>query len=342
MNLNFFRAKSFALDLGNNNTLISDENQLLVSQPSYIVFNSNNKKSVRAVGDAAFNMFEKTHQDLKPIKPLKGGVIADYDSATAMIGEMIRQAYGSMSFYERFDCIISGVPFHTTEVERRALVNALEQFNSRRTYLVYEPLAAALGMGLDIREPDGKMIVDMGGGLTEVVVISLSGIACFQSIKVSGDSMDSDILDYFRKAHNMAIGLRTAEQIKIRVGSVMEQLSETPEPMMVKGKNLMTGIPVTKKIDHLEVFAVLERSAKALELGIMQTLEKCPPELSADIYKNGIYITGGNALLRGLQERIERKTGLPVVIDPTPLVSVSKGVAKALRDLKKYQGILMS
>jgi rod shape-determining protein MreB len=207
--------------------------------------------------------------------------------------------------------------------------------------MIYEPLAAALGMGLNISEPDGKMLIDIGGGITEIVVISLSGIAAFQSLKVAGDTFDEVIQDYFRRQYNMAIGLKTAEQVKIQVGAVKTEISEAPQPMFVRGKDLIEGIPVHRKIDHIEVAGILEKSVSAIEHAILQTLETCPPELAADIYQNGIHITGGNAMLRGLKERFEAKINLPVHIDLEPLLSVSRGVARTLTNTKKFSSILM-
>ena len=339
MSFNFFRNKSFAIDLGNTNTLVSDARRILLSQPSYIVFDAETN-AVKAVGDRAFNMFEKNHVELKPVKPLKGGVIADYDSASKMIKEMVSQADGSRSFLSGYDNLIAGIPYCTTEVERRALRDALDQFNARHTYLLYEPLAAAIGLDLNIREPEGKMVIDIGGGLTEIVVISLSGIAAFQSVKAAGDTFDEAIQDHFRRHYNMAIGLRTAEQIKINVGAVVNNLEDVPEPMMVKGKDLVEGLPVTRTIDHFEVVTILEKSIASIEHGIVQTLELCPPELAADIYENGIHVTGGNAQLRGLRERFQSKIKLPVHLDDQPLLSVGKGVAKALSDPKKFRSVL--
>ncbi|HEY9046338.1 MAG TPA: rod shape-determining protein [Ohtaekwangia sp.] len=340
MNFNFFRNRSLAIDLGNNNTLVRDKNSLLVSQPSYIVFDVDSNR-VKAVGEKAYSMFEKNHDELKPVKPLKGGVIADYDSASRMIHEMVRQVNKERSFLGGYEYIISGIPFSTTEVERRALRDAMGQFNARHTYLMFEPLAAAMGMGLNIQEPNGKMIIDIGGGITEIVIISLSGIAAFQSIKVAGDSFDEAIQDHFRRSYNMAIGLKTAEQVKIQVGAVMRNLKEAPIPMMVRGKDLLEGIPVTRKVDHVEVAEILEKSINAIEHAVIQTLETCPPELAADIYMNGIHITGGNAYLRGLRERFEERIKLPVHIDDEALHSVSKGAAKALQDPKKYRSVLV-
>jgi rod shape-determining protein MreB len=341
MSFNFFNKKSLAIDLGNTNTLVRDQHRLLVSEPSCIVFDTNSNE-VKAVGEKAYSMFEKNHDTLKPVKPLKGGVIADYHSACSMIRELIKQANSNGKFFRGYENLISGIPYSTTEVERKALRDALDQFNTNHTYLVYEPLAAALGIGLDIREPDGKMVIDIGGGITEIVVISLSGIAAFQSIKIAGDTFDEAIQDHFRRNYNIAIGLRTAEQIKIQVGAVLTNLTDPPAPMVVKGKNLVEGIPVTRKVDHVEISEILNKSINSIETAIVQTLEVCPPELAADIYQNGIHITGGNAYLRGLKERFQSKLNLPVHIDTEALESVSKGIATMLQDPKKYQGVLMN
>ncbi|HET7178579.1 MAG TPA: rod shape-determining protein [Chryseosolibacter sp.] len=337
----FIRKKSFAIDLGNTNTLVRDVNKVLVDQPSYIVLDSDRSR-VRAVGTQAYRMFEKSHAEYRPIKPLQGGVIADFDSAAKMLQELMRLAYGERHLLSGYGDVISGVPYSTTHVERRALLDALDTLHARHTYLLFEPLAAALGMGLNIQEPDGKMVIDIGGGITEIVVISLSGIASFQSIKVAGDSMDESIRHHFRKKYNMAIGIKTAEQVKIAVGAVLEDLECPPAPVAVKGKELLRGLPVTRTVGHAEIAAVLEKSISAIELGIIQTLETCPPELAADIYGNGIHVTGGNALLRGLQQRLERKLKLPVNIDDDPLLSVSKGVAIVLCDPVKYRSVLVS
>lgn len=340
MTLNLFRKRNCGIDLGNNNTLIGDVNGVLVSQPSYIAFETSSNR-VKAVGDAAYSMFEKTHSEVRPVKPLKGGVIADYDSASKMIEAFVNRANGIHSPFSRYDHIISGIPFNTTEVERRALRDALDQFQARQTYLLFEPLAAAMGMGLNVRAPEGKMVIDIGGGITEIVVISLSGIAAFQSIKVAGDAFDEEIQDYFRRNYNMAIGTKTAEQIKIQVGAVSESIQQVPTPMVVKGKDLVEGIPTVRQIDHKEVACILEKSISAIEHAIIQTLETCPPELAADIYESGLHVTGGNALLRGLKERFESRIKLPVHIDDEALLSVSKGVGQALRDPAKYRGVLI-
>ncbi|HWA33505.1 MAG TPA: rod shape-determining protein [Cyclobacteriaceae bacterium] len=336
----FFRSKSFAIDLGNNNTLLTDKENILLSQPSYIVFDKYNN-AVKAVGSSAYDIYEKSHDDLRAVKPLRWGVISDYESATKMIRELVSTIYTRKTRFGGFDNIISGVPFSTTEVERRALRDALDQFNSRKRHLLFEPLAAAMGMGLDIRQPDGRMVIDIGGGITEIVVISLSGVAVFDSTKVAGDSFNEDIQDYFRRARGINIGLKTAERVKIQVGSALEKISDPPEPYLVHGKDILEGIPVVRKTDHTEIACVLDKSIRSIEEDILHTLEACPPELAADIWTNGVYVTGGGALLRGLKERLEASIQLKVHIDPQPLVSVSKGISKALANPEKFKNLFI-
>ncbi|HEY8934767.1 MAG TPA: rod shape-determining protein [Cyclobacteriaceae bacterium] len=339
VNFNFYRKRSFGLDLGNTNTLINDQHSIVMRQPSYIAFNKNTKQ-VKAVGDSAYSMFEKTHEELQSVKPLRGGVIADFESASEMIRTMLQQAFPETSMIKRYDHIISGIPYATTEVERRALRSALDQFQARHTHLVYEPLAAALGMGLNIAEPNGKMVVDIGGGITEIVVISLSGIASFNAVKVAGDTFDIAIQDYFRKQYGMAIGIKTAEQIKIKVGAVMDNIQSPPAPVQVIGKSIQDGIPVSRSVGYKEIASVLDKFFHAIEYNIIQTIESCSPELAGDIYENGIYVTGGGALLRGLKERFESRIKVDVHIDEQPLIAVSKGVSQTLGDPRKFKSVL--
>jgi rod shape-determining protein MreB and related proteins len=335
-----YHSRNLAIDLGNNNTLLSDCDQLLLDEPSYIVFDALNNK-VKAIGDQAFDIFGKNHEDLRPVQPLKWGVIADYHSAYAMIAEMVSKTGHRKSVFSGYNEIIAGVPYAATAVEQRALREVLSQFNSRKCSLIYEPIAAALGMGLNIREPEGKMIIDIGGGITEVVVISLSGVAVFKSIKVAGDTFTEVIQDYLRRKYNLQVGWKSAEQLKIRAGVLVDDLINMPEPVMVKGKDLMLGLPVERCVTPREVFSVLDRSFRFIEEQIVQVLEVCPPELSADIYQNGIYVTGGGALLRGVKERLERSIQIPVTLDPEPLLSVSRGISKVLANPKKHASILM-
>lgn len=339
INFNFSHNKSLAVDLGNTNTTVGDKERVLLSQPSCIVFNAANN-SVKAVGSQAYDMFEKTHEDLRPVKPLRGGVIADYNSASKLIQELVSRVY-AQSWFGGFDNIITGVPYYTTEVERRALRDAMDQFSARHRYLIYEPMAAALGLDLDIQSPEGKLVLDIGGGISEIVVISLSGVAAFQSLKVAGDSFDMAIQDHFRRSYNMAIGMRTAEQVKIQVGSVISDLKDAPQPILVKGKDMISGIPMIRRIGHREVAEVLDKSISSIEHSVIQTLETCPPELAADIYESGLHITGGGAMLRGLKKRFESRINLKVHISQDAMYAVSKGISKVLKNTKKYSGVLI-
>lgn len=332
-------SRNLAIDLGNNNTLLTDQSSILLSQPSFLVVNETNNQ-VEAVGDQAYAMMEKTHTHLKPIKPLKGGVISDGESAKKMLKELVKQVNKPSLFDRGFNYLLSGVPYDTTPVEKRALRDTLDQFSSKNTHLVHEPIAAALGMGLNIQEPEGKLIIDIGGGITEVVVISLSGIAAFQSIRIAGDILDEEIQDFFRREYNMAIGLKTAEMVKKKIGCVYSPAA-TDEKVMVKGKDLIEGIPVSKFISQQELVHVLERPFKQIEDSIHQSLQICPPELAADIYQSGIHVTGGNALLKGIKERFTKNFRLPVNIDTHALTSVSKGIAQILARPQNYKSVLM-
>lgn len=338
--LSFHRAKSFSIDLGNTNTLLSDKEKILLAEPSYIVFNDN--RSVKAVGEEAYNIFEKNHAALHAVRPLRGGVIADYQSAGKMIRTLVDKVYGRTFLSTGFDTIVTGVPYHTTLVERRAFRDALDQFNARNTRMVFEPMAAAIGMGLNIREPEGKLIIDIGGGITEIVVISLSGVAAFQSLRVAGDTFDEAIRDHFRREHNLLIGIRTAEQVKKVIGGVYPVAGMDKLMLEVKGKSLAEGIPVSVLVTYGELIHVLDRPFAEIEAGVLHTLQHCPPELAADIYQTGIHVTGGGALLKGVKERLEKVTSLPVYIDANALTSVSAGILKTLRDGKNYGAVLMN
>lgn len=334
-----FKRSNIAIDLGNNNTLISDKETILLDEPSVIVFNKENR-SVRAVGDEAYNMMGKTHEKLKTIRPLKSGVIADYESARKMLHALVKKVQPSSGLLKGFNTIISGVPFASTEVERRALRDALEQFNASDTYLIFEPIAAAIGMGLDIKAPDGKFLVDIGGGVTEIVVISLSGIVSYNSIKIGGETFNEDIQDFFRREFKLEVGMKDAEQAKHAVGTALANIDDIPEPYLVAGKDLMTGVPKKVSLNHEQAALILDKTLNKIEQAIIQALEECMPELASDIYVNGIFLTGGSSLLRGLKERLERKTKLTIHQDSSPLTSVSKGISTILANPEKYKAVL--
>ena len=233
-------------------------------------------------------------------------------------------------------CIPSGI----TEVEKRAVFDSADHVNSKETYLIHEPMAAALGIGLDVEEPIGNMIIDIGGGTTEIAVIALSGIVCDQSIRTAGDEFTVDIMNYMKRQHNILIGERTAEQIKIHVGSALPELENPPEDYPVNGRDLMTGIPKQITINYQEIAHALDKSISKVEEAVLKALETTPPELASDIYKTGLYLTGGGALLRGLDQRISAKTKLPVVVAEDPLRAVVKGTGIALKNTDKFSFLI--
>ncbi len=339
--LDFF-SSDIAIDLGTANTLIITKDKVVVDEPSIIAIDKNSNK-VLAIGREAMQMHEKTHENIKTIRPLKDGVIADFHAAEHMIRGLIKMIDGQNkrlfpASHRMVICIPSGI----TEVEKRAVRDSAEHAGAKEVYMIHEPIAAALGIGLNIEQPVGSMIVDIGGGTTEIAVIALSGIVCDQSIRVAGDSFNKDILDYMRRQHNLLIGERTAERVKIEAGSAMTELDEGPEDYEIRGRDLMTGIPKVIKISYSEIAFAIDKSVSKIEEAVLKALEISPPELSADIYDNGIYLTGGGALLRGLDKRLSLKTKLPIHIADDPLRAVVRGTGNALKSLENFKPVLMT
>ena len=338
MKLFSFFLQEYAIDLGTANTLIIQDGNVVVDEPSIVAINRRTGETI-AVGKKAMQMHEKTHENIKTVRPLKDGVIADFQAAESMIKGMIEMIGSRRRLFSHLKMVVC-IPSGITEVEKRAVFDSADHVDSKETYLIHEPMAAALGIGLDVEEPIGNMIIDIGGGTTEIAVIALSGIVCDQSIRIAGDEFTNDIMSYMKRQHNILIGERTAEKIKINVGSALHELEDAPEDYAVNGRDLMTGIPKQIKISHGEIAHALDKSISKIEDAILKALEATPPELASDIYRTGLYLTGGGALLRGLDKRIAQKTKLPVHIAEDPLRAVVRGTGIALKNTDRFSFLI--
>ena len=338
MGLFSFFTQELAIDLGTANTLIIQDGKVLVEEPSIVAINVLTKEVV-AVGTKAMQMHEKTHQNLKTVRPLKDGVIADFQAAEAMIQGMINMIDDRKRFFTHLKIVIC-IPSGITEVEKRAVFDSADHVDSKETYLIHEPMAAALGIGLDVEAPEGNMVIDIGGGTTEIAVIALSGIVVDQSIRTAGDVFTNDIVDYMKRKYNLLVGERTAEKIKIEVGAAMTDLENPPDPIAINGRDLITGIPRQVEVGHTEVALSLDDSLTKVEGAILRVLEDTPPELASDIFRRGIYLTGGGALLRGLDVRLSQKTKLTVRVAEDPLRAVVRGSGIALKNTDKFSFLM--
>ncbi len=335
---NFF-TQEIAIDLGTANTLIIYNDKVVVDEPSIVAKDRSTDKII-AIGRMAQQMHGKTHENIKTIRPLKDGVIADFQAAEAMIRGMIKMIKPGRTFFTPSLRMVICIPSGITEVEKRAVRDSAEHAGAKDVYLIHEPMAAAIGIGIDVEEPMGNMIIDIGGGTSEIAVIALGGIVCDKNIRVAGDEFTSDIEEYMRRQHNILIGERTAEQIKIEVGAALPELDDPPADFAVRGRDLMTGIPKEILVSSAEIAHALDKSISKIEEAILSALEQTPPELSADIYRTGIYLAGGGSMLRGLDKRISMKTKLPVHIAEDPLRAVARGTGIALKNIGRYQFLM--
>ncbi|MDD2345151.1 MAG: rod shape-determining protein [Bacteroidales bacterium] len=335
MSLFSFFTKEIAIDLGTANTIIYYNDKVVVDEPSIVAIERSSNKVI-AIGKRALMMHGKTHENIKTVKPLKDGVIADFQAAEYMLRGMIKMISTKNSLFPPALRMVICIPSGITEVEERAVRDSAEQAGAKEVRLIHEPMAAAIGIGIDVLEPTGNMIIDIGGGTSEIAVIALGGIVSNKSIRTGGDDFNIDIEEYMRKQHNIYIGERTAEKVKIEVGSALKELENPPDDVPVHGRDLLTGIPKEIIVNYTEIAEAIDKSIAKIEMAVLNALENTPPELSADILRTGIYLTGGGAMLRGLDKRLSMKTKLDVHIADDPLKAVARGTAIALKNFNKY------
>ncbi len=330
-----FLTQEIAIDLGTANTLIIHNDKVVVDEPSIVAIDRTTGKVI-AIGKLAQQMHGKTHENIKTIRPLKDGVIADFQAAEEMIKGMIKMINPAKRMFQPSLRMVICIPSGITEVEKRAVRDSSEHAGAKEVYMIHEPMAAAIGMGIDVEEPKGNMIIDIGGGTSEIAVIALGGIVCDKSIRIAGDDFTSNIEEYMRRQHNILIGERSAERVKIEVGAALTEIDNPPADYAVHGRDLMTGIPKEIYVSYVEIAHALDKSISKIEEAILNALEMTPPELSADIYRTGIYLAGGGSLLRGLDKRISLKTKLPVHVAEDPLRAVARGTGIALKNISKF------
>ena len=335
----FSLTQNIAIDLGTANTIITHKDKIVVDEPSVVALDRNTKKMI-AVGTQAKLMYEKTNANILTSRPLHDGVIADFNACEQMMRGLIRKVNPGHHLFSQSLRMVIGVPSGSTEVELRAVRDSAEHAGGRDVYLLFEPMAAAIGVGLDVEAPEGNMIVDIGGGSTEIAVISLGGIVTNNSIRVAGDELTTDIQDYMSRQHNVKVSERMAERIKINVGSALTELDDAPEPYVVHGPNRITALPMEISVTYQEIAQCIDKTVAKIETAVLSALEQTPPELYADIVKNGIWLTGGGALLRGLEKRLTDKIKIQFHTADDPLHSVAKGTGIALKNVKNFQFLM--
>ena len=335
MGLFSFLTKEVAIDLGTANSIVICNDKVVVDEPSIVAVDQTTKKII-AVGKRAMQMDGKTHENIKTIRPLRDGVIADFDMANDMIRELIKMMNLRKTIVPPSLRMVICIPSGITNVEERAVRDAAEQAGAKDVRLIHEPMAAAIGIGIDVLEPEGNMIIDIGGGTSEIAVIALGGIVCNKSIRIAGDEFNRDIVEYMRKQHNIHIGERMAERIKKAVGAAIPDLENPPDDFAVQGRDVLTGIPKELSVNYKEIAHALDKSIAKVESAVLEALAMTPPELASDIYHTGIYLAGGGALLKGLDVRLQNKTKLSVHVAEDPLRAVARGTGMALKQWDEY------
>ncbi|MDR0872469.1 MAG: rod shape-determining protein [Prevotellaceae bacterium] len=335
----FSFTQEIAMDLGTANTVIIHNDKIVVDQPSVVALDRRTDKVI-AVGEKARQMHGKTHENIRTIRPLRDGVIADFYAAELMIRGMIKMVGGQSKLFPPALKMVICIPSGSTEVELRAVRDSAEHAGGRDVYMIYEPMAAAIGIGIDVEVPEGNMIVDIGGGTTEIAVISLGGIVSNKSIRIAGDDLNADIMEYMGRVHNVRVGERTAELIKINVGAALTDLIDAPEDYVVHAPNRMTALPTEIPVSYQEIAHSLEKSISKMEAAILSALEQTPPELYADVVRRGIFLTGGGALLRGLDKRFTDKFNIKFHIAEDPLHAVARGTGIALKNVDKFSFLM--
>jgi rod shape-determining protein MreB len=335
MGLFSFLTKEVAIDLGTANSIVICNDKVVVDEPSIVAVDQTTKKII-AVGKRAMQMDGKTHENIKTIRPLRDGVIADFDMANDMIRELIKMMNLRKTIVPPSLRMVICIPSGITNVEERAVRDAAEQAGAKDVRLIHEPMAAAIGIGIDVLEPEGNMIIDIGGGTSEIAVIALGGIVCNKSIRIAGDEFNRDIVEYMRKQHNIHIGERMAERIKKAVGAAIPDLENPPDDFAVQGRDVLTGIPKELSVNYKEIAHALDKSIAKVESAVLEALAMTPPELASDIYHTGIYLAGGGALLKGLDVRLQNKTKLSVHVAEDQLRAVARGTGMALKHWDEY------
>jgi len=328
------------MDLGTANTIIMHNDKIVVNEPSIVALDNRTDKMV-AVGNKAKMMYEKTNKDIRVVRPLRNGVIADFDACEQMMRGLIGMVDTGRRLFSPSLKMVIGVPSGSTEVELRAVRDSAEHAGGREVYMLFEPMAAAIGIGIDVLAPEGNMIVDIGGGTTEIAVISLGGLVSNNSVKVAGDDFTADIQEYMGRQHNVKVSERMAERIKISVGAALTELGdEAPEDYIVNGPNKITALPMSIPVCYQEIAHCLDRSIAKIESAVLNSLENTPPELYADILKNGIYLSGGGSMLRGISKRLADKIGIEFHVADEPLLSVAKGTGVALKNVDRFSFLM--